>query len=124
MWKYLFWIIILDSNRKSPGTSSKSGSNKNRTSPNNKTGCGNGNKVSVTVALDQDVSIMSDLPDYKKELQRLNTIIGKSNTPRAKKVCTLCTLVQISRIFFLIQILISRNVFRSNRGPGKQCWTK
>ena len=89
MWKYLFWIIILDSNRKSPGTSSKSGSNKNRTSPpNNKTGYGNGNgnKVSVTVALDQDVSIMSDLPDYKKELQRLNTIIGKSNTSRAKKV--------------------------------------
>lgn len=86
MWKYLFWIIILDSNRKSPGTSSKSGSNKNRTSPpNNKTGYGNGNKVSVTVALDQDVSIMSDLPDYKKELQRLNTIIGKSNTSRAKK---------------------------------------
>ena len=82
MWKYLFWIIILDSNRKSPGTSSKLGSNKNRTSPNNKTGCGNGNKVSVTVALDQDVSIMSDLPDYKKELQRLNTIIGKSNTSR------------------------------------------
>ena len=88
MWKYLFWIIILDSNRKSPGTSSKSGSNKNRTSPpNNKTGYGNGNgnKVSVTVSLDQDVSIMSDLPDYKKELQRLNTIIGKSNTSRAKK---------------------------------------
>ena len=31
----------------------------------------------MTVALDQDVSIINDLPDYKKELQRLNTIIDQ-----------------------------------------------
>ena len=61
-----------NSNRKSPGAGSKSESKKNKTSPPNA-----GSKVSVTVALDQDVSIINDLPDYKKELQRLNTIIDQ-----------------------------------------------
>ena len=34
-------------------------------------------KVSVSVALDQDVSIIHDLPEYLKELQRLNHIIDQ-----------------------------------------------